>query len=560
MSGSLYYEMAENSCELLVNIENVSKIKGDTLPALQAQFLQFLSKRKLKPYQSSAKVPDWVLRAKTHNDLATGTKSRKHSDEMDDEFEKSDSLIGEYANQWVEAEAVRDLAMLSAKAAWNYYLNTEDFLHDLTFLVQATLKRCSNALAKEYVTELHLFAYQLCKYCRATFLSQVELDFHEFYKGVVAVERLQVAGTWSKKAMPRRQYFQVNEFIPGMKGDSEVLERLKTKLHGDCDGKHCLTYESLGPLSLADETWLSECGDRKRKVECNREVCGCKSMKCMNRSITDGETKKMGVHVQEIESWGVDYFTIKLIIAIMPKNISSEVSGKFIEEALNKAFQSQGKVGWDIRNSLNFIISNAEQFESLHVRMARHLLQIVELNRRGIDSFKVHSKGIGVICLSSAGFKQNELINEYFGEIYPPWRWYEKQDIIKKGQNEGKISQDLPDFYNITLEKHRYDPDGYDVLVLSFVAVVCGSDKQRRLLQQVQSLLQSELLDGGDGGCREVHNWNVRAKKHRIWRGTHFRLQLRTSFPNASSPTTKANVCLPFVCAEAATAAECILV
>lgn len=465
LSGSLYCEMAENSCDLLVNIENVSKAKGDTLPALQAHFLQFLSKRKLKPHQSSAKVPDWVLRAKTHNGVATGAKSRKCSDEMDDEFEKSDSLIEEYADQWVETETVTDLSMLGAKAAWNYYLSMEDFLHDFTFLVQTALKRCCNVLAKEYVTALHLFAFQLCKYSSATFLSQIELDFHEFYKGVAAAERLQVAGTWSKKAMPRRQYFQVNEFIPGMKGDGEVLERLKTKLHGHCDGRHCLSHESLGPLSLADETWLSECEDRKRKVECDREACGCKAVKCMNRSITDGETKKMGVHVQEIESWGVDYFTIKLIIAIMPKNISSEVSGKFIEEALNKAFQSQGKMGWDIRNSLNFIISNGEQFGGLHVRMARHLLRTVELNRGGIDSFKVHSKGIGVICLSPGGFKQNELINEYFGEIYPPWRWYEKQDIIKKGQNEGRISLDLPDFYNIMLEKHKYDPDGYDILV-----------------------------------------------------------------------------------------------
>ena len=33
------------------------------------------------------------------------------------------------------------------------------------------------------------------------------------------------------------------------------------------------------------------------------------------------------------------------------------------------------------------------------------------------------------------------------GEIYSPWRWYERQDAIKK-REPGK---DLPDFFNITL-------------------------------------------------------------------------------------------------------------
>lgn len=386
---------------------------------------------------------------------------------MSEEFEDSDntdSLIEEYADRWVGGEAVTSISILRAKVVWNYYLNIEDFLEDIKSMVEVTLKRCTNRLAREYVTNLLIFISELCDNCKASFQVQVEIDFHEFYERVTEAERLQVSGVWNKKPMPRRKYFPIENFIPGMKGDTTVLDRLKTKLRGHCDGKNCLRYEDLGPLSLSDETWLSKCEDRKQKIECDNE-CGCKNSGCKNRSITTRETKKMGIHVQEIESWGVDYFTISLIIAIMPKNISSEIAGKFVEEALSKALQRQGEVGWDIRNSLNFIIRSATIFTDLHRRMARQLLYMIELNRREIESFKVHSKGIGVICLSPSGFKQNELINEYFGEIYPPWRWYEKQDIIKKGQNEGKISQDLPDFYNIMLERHKYDPDGYGILV-----------------------------------------------------------------------------------------------
>lgn len=37
---------------------------------------------------------------------------------------------------------------------------------------------------------------------------------------------------------------------------------------------------------------------------------------------------------------------------------------------------------------------------------------------------------------SRNGFKKNEFIIEYFGEVYPPWRWFEKQDLIRKKVKE----------------------------------------------------------------------------------------------------------------------------
>ena len=52
------------------------------------------------------------------------------------------------------------------------------------------------------------------------------------------------------------------------------------------------------------------------------------------------------------------------------------------------------------------------------------------------------------------------------------WRWFEIQDAIKK------ITQkDLPDFYNIALERPRDDPDGYDILFVD--AAFMGSFASR---------------------------------------------------------------------------------
>lgn len=54
----------------------------------------------------------------------------------------------------------------------------------------------------------------------------------------------------------------------------------------------------------------------------------------------------------------------------------------------------------------------------------------------------------------------------------PGWRWFEIQDAIKK------ITQkELPDFYNITLERPKDDPDGFDVMFVD--AAFMGSFASR---------------------------------------------------------------------------------
>ncbi len=56
---------------------------------------------------------------------------------------------------------------------------------------------------------------------------------------------------------------------------------------------------------------------------------------------------------------------------------------------------------------------------------------------------------------------------EYFGEMHLPWRWFEIQDAIKKFSRD-----ELPEFYNITLERPRDDPAGYDVLFIDAASKV----------------------------------------------------------------------------------------
>lgn len=77
------------------------------------------------------------------------------------------------------------------------------------------------------------------------------------------------------------------------------------------------------------------------------------------------------------------------------------------------------------------------------------------------DEFRIHPKGTGVVVANPAGVKANELVSEYIGELYAPWRWLERQDAVAAAQKSLAMPHALPDFYNIVLERPSNDGQGY---------------------------------------------------------------------------------------------------
>lgn len=82
----------------------------------------------------------------------------------------------------------------------------------------------------------------------------------------------------------------------------------------------------------------------------------------------------------------------------------------------------------------------------------------------GDTAFRVHPKGHGAVVLKKDGIKADTLVTYYRGEVYPPWRWGEKQDAIEEIQEQFGLRPVLPDFYNMVLERPRVDPRGYGLL------------------------------------------------------------------------------------------------
>ena len=64
--------------------------------------------------------------------------------------------------------------------------------------------------------------------------------------------------------------------------------------------------------------------------------------------------------------------------------------------------------------------------------LSKILLEAIS-NLKGYNDphFRIHSKGLGIFCKRPQGIRKSSLLVEYFGEIYPQWLWFEKQDVLK---------------------------------------------------------------------------------------------------------------------------------
>ena len=78
-----------------------------------------------------------------------------------------------------------------------------------------------------------------------------------------------------------------------------------------------------------------------------------------------------------------------------------------------------------------------------------------------IDVFRIHPKGTGVVCINPAGIQPHVFVTPYLGEMYPPYRWCERLDVVEQAQQTFELKPTLPDFWNILLERPRQDPNGY---------------------------------------------------------------------------------------------------
>ena len=177
-------------------------------------------------------------------------------------------------------------------------------------------------------------------------------------------------------------------------------------------------------------------------------------------------TFHFGRDVEARHVWGMDCYSRKNVeFALtdswpdMPKARRNYFVNHLLPMTLNTIDPKQAH---DIRNALSSIHQNNPDMDM------KRASQIVTdaVNKIELINFAVHPKGHGVV--TKIRIPKGTVVGEYFGEVYPAWRWAEKQ-----AEDEAKRAPgSLPDFWNIRLDRPREDRKGYDVLYVGVHSLV----------------------------------------------------------------------------------------
>jgi hypothetical protein len=345
----------------------------------------------------------------------------------------------------------------------NYYTSISSFLEDVTFMFSKVNENMSSLIsnAKEnqenfqnYLSGIFIEFIKSIKGISKTFKQM----FDEDIQSVTSANKLPKIVSSFKNIPMKKEYQKIEEYEHIFPEISK--KKMKTNLKPLCTGDCCLAYEDLGPLNLEKGKWDSKCCDRENNLECDPFLCGCGD-NCKNMSIAKNNCKKLEIDVIEKYAWGIDLYTYRNLIEFLPLNFSDEYKGEnFIEKILIRKLSDLGEDGHSIIKSLEFLSRENTSETSL---LAKHLLEVFKMSRSACKiASSAFSKGVGIFCQKEEGIKKNELISIYLGEIYPPWYWYEKQDLIKRN----KLDKELPDFYNIMLERFKRDEKGYDLVMV----------------------------------------------------------------------------------------------
>ncbi|KAF8369961.1 hypothetical protein HHK36_032009 [Tetracentron sinense] len=220
--------------------------------------------------------------------------------------------------------------------------------------------------------------------------------------------------------------------------------------------------------------------------------------------------KQVGDEVLEQEVYGIDPYTHNLLLDSMPEELHWPPLEKhmFIEDVLLRALNKQARrftgtgntpMIYPLQPVVEEIQKLAEEGSDTRIlKMCQGILKAMDSRRA--DNYVSYRKGLGVVCNKEEGFGEDDFVVEFLGEVYPAWRWFEKQDGIRSLQKNNK--DPAPEFYNIYLERPKGDGDGYDLVVVdamhkaNYASRICHSCRPNCEAKCVVSMPVVTAVDG----------------------------------------------------------------
>lgn len=382
-----------------------------------------------------------------------------------------DNLYDSLSNVVIDTSTIVNIEILQFKVENDYYICLTEFIEDFNHLV-SHLKNLTIYNHPFFADKLTLFQTEM--------LTKVNLVFP--YNHFTSMLMKDIKHILLNNNLPKRDENSNYKNIPVAKS-YEVIDnyyhvipeitkdKMKTPIEPSCaitEEKCCYSYSELGPHCLERGSWNSKCIDRKMNIECKPDACGCDQDLCKNQALRSRRYLELGKDVIEKYSWGIDLYTFRNLMNFLPSNFDEKFKSVFIEKKVLPELSNHEKEGWDLSLALASLAAKIERVENkteIQINyhfLASHLLKMYHKVPSTKQSFTAFCKGIGIFCNIEQGIEPHQLIAPYFGEIYPQWYWFEKQDLIKSKS----LDKELPDFYNIQLERLKSDPRGYDILMV----------------------------------------------------------------------------------------------
>ena len=377
-------------------------------------------------------------------------------------------------NRWKELKINSKFHKLYTKISHNYYISFQLFEEDINKYFYFLQVKSLNIITCSYISSLYVYAINLLCEKKNIIDGLMMEELENLYKGSLSEAHKKLKDNKKEIMLVERKYKQISDYeLPiCLQGNSsspskafckeEIQEEIKRIRHvsqiHSCDGICCNSLEKLGPYDIQRNVWITPCPCRFAKEECN-EKCKCTNKECKNRQLLQNKSLDVQQGIKEVFSWGIDTYTSMYFYKVIPTDMNKDYVSILLDEIISKALINLDEKG-SLNEALQLSISYLEDKSDILFLIIKHLIYLIKiLKLHGLSFLEVSSKGIGVKCLIEK-IQSNELIGAYCGEIYTPWLWHEKQDLIKN-KNKNNI---LPDFYNIILERNKNDKDGYNIL------------------------------------------------------------------------------------------------
>lgn len=290
-------------------------------------------------------------------------------------------------------------------------------------------------------------------------------------------------GKWRKEPFSRRVYEPISHYVVSEAVQKSEAQTLLDQLNTPLDGYLGQSY-NYDDFDLTEE-WMCTFRDNKVSGPSEDDVIRTQLVSlmeimmvqvqdrvCTEEKVLARAPLVLGKDVVEVPVWGIDCYTRRMIEITLEDRLpkaSGDIAAssttsikKFVERVLLPTINKQpSDQAHNMACSLNYIRHDPLTSE-LDKTYASCLLDGIE--EYGIDIFRIHPKGTGVVCINPNGIAAHVVVSEYLGELYPPYRWCERLDVIEQAQKTFELKPALPDFYNILLERPRQDPEGYGLL------------------------------------------------------------------------------------------------